>query len=92
MFLLSMTIGGVLASILDVLTTLILVEWAVTWLVVFRVLSESSPFVKGVKRLAAPLLDPVRRVIPPQAFGGFDISPAIVIVLLQTVAGFLRSL
>lgn len=87
-----MTVGGFLASLLDVLTTLIVVEWAVSWLVVLRILSDSSPFFKAVKKLSDPFLNPIRRVIPPRAFGGIDISPAIAIVIIQMVASFLRSL
>ncbi len=92
MFFASATFGSILASLLDLLTTLIVVEWAVTWLVLFRVLSESSPFVTAVKKLTDPILDPIRRVIPPRAFGGIDISPAIAIVVIQMVASLLRSL
>jgi YggT family protein len=32
-------------------------------------------------RLVAPLLEPVRRVVPP--LGGIDLSPVIVLLLLQ---------
>ena len=92
MYVMTMTVGGILALLLDALTTLIVVEWAVSWLVVLRVLSDTSPFFLTVKRLSDPILDPIRRVIPPRAFGGIDISPAIAIVILQMVAGFVRSL
>ena len=54
MFSISMTVGSFLASLLDVLTTLIVVEWAVSWLVVFRVMSESSPFFRAVKKPVRP--------------------------------------
>lgn len=88
----SASLGGIVALVLDALTTLVVVEWAVSWLVLFRVLSESSPLVRGVKKLSDPILDPIRRVIPPRAFSGLDISPAIAIMILQVLAGFARSL
>ncbi len=40
MYVMTMTVGGIFALLLDALTTLIVVEWAVSWLVVLRVLSE----------------------------------------------------
>jgi len=41
-------------------------------------------------RIIAPLLDPIRRVIPPLA--GLDLSPVILLVLLQIVEGLLLRL
>ena len=40
--------------------------------------------------LAAPLLTPVRRIVP--TFGGIDLSPLVVILLLQVVLIVLENL
>ncbi len=43
--------------------------------------------------LTEPILKPVRRYIPPHRFGGIDLSPMIVILLLIFIDSFLvRSL
>jgi len=45
--------------------------------------SPHSPFTGPMNTLAGPLLGPVRRVLPP--IGGIDLSPLVVILLLQVV-------
>lgn len=42
-----------------------------------------NPIGRMLWQLNAPLLGPVRRVLPP--FGGLDLSPLIVIILLQVI-------
>jgi YggT family protein len=49
--------------------------------------SPAAPLFNG---LAAPLLAPVRRVVP--IFGGLDLSPLVVILLLQVVLIVLENL
>ncbi len=41
-------------------------------------------------RILNPLLDPIRRVVPP--VGMFDFSPLILIILIQIIANLLISL
>lgn len=41
------------------------------------------PAGQAIRRLTSPILDPLRRVIPP--VGGLDISPLIAILLLDVV-------
>lgn len=40
-----------------------------------------NPFVRLTHQVAAIVLDPLRRVVPP--FGGLDITPIIALFLLQ---------
>ena len=40
-------------------------------------------------QLTDPLYAPVRAIIKPEALGGFDISPVIVIVLLRVMGSML---
>ena len=42
------------------------------------------PIRRGVDNLVQPLLDPIRRIIPP--VGGLDFSPLVLILLIQFVA------
>ncbi|HVH31000.1 MAG TPA: YggT family protein, partial [bacterium] len=43
----------------------------------------SHPAVRFVYRVTAPILDPIRRVMPP--LGGLDFSPWVAILLLSVV-------
>jgi YggT family protein len=47
-------------------------------------MSPFDPIRQRIDRWVAPLLDPIRRVVPPVG-GRFDISPIILIILLQLV-------
>jgi YggT family protein len=60
---------------LQMLSLLLLGAVLVSWL------QPGSSFYAMLARLVAPLLEPVRRVVPP--LGGIDLSPVIVLLLLQ---------
>jgi YggT family protein len=74
-----------------VLTLIYLYMWAVIVYVVvellssFRVLDSRNPIVGQIRyalgRLTEPALTPIRRILPD--LGGIDISPVLLIVLLQ---------
>jgi YggT family protein len=57
------------------LSLLLLGSVLVSWL------QPGSSLYAMLARLVAPLLEPVRRVVP--LLGGIDLSPAIVLLLLQ---------
>ena len=68
--------------------------WAVlTWLVALGVVNRYHPFVaramEGLHRITAPALDPIRKRLPD--FGGFDLSPIILILLMRFVQHALYS-
>ena len=46
-------------------------------------MSPFDPIRQWVDRLVGPLLAPIRRVVPP--VGMFDLSPIILIILLQLI-------
>lgn len=64
-------------------------------LIVYAVMSwvqAQSPMSDVIARLCAPLLRPVRRVLP--LMGGLDLSPLVLLVLLQValmVLGYLQA-
>ncbi|WP_425229304.1 YggT family protein [Sphingomonas sp.] len=70
-----------------------LVIWAViisailSWLIAFNVLNVRNPnvyrFTTMLDQVTAPILAPIRRVIPP--LGGLDLSPIVLILLLQAL-------
>lgn len=83
-----------LLKLIDVVLELI--QWVVvgsaimSWLVAFGVVNMRNQFIRMIVdtlyRLTEPMLRPIRRVLPN--FGGVDISPVIVLLLIF----FIRSL
>lgn len=64
------------------------------WIVIASILlsffmDPYHPVRQGVDNLVRPLLDPLRRVIPP--VGMLDFSPLVLIILIQVVARLLVS-
>jgi YggT family protein len=66
---------------------------ATALVIVYAVLSwvqNDSPLSDVIDRLCAPLLRPIRRVIP--LVGGIDLSPLVLLVLLQVLSMLLAGL
>ena len=85
------SIFWIAADLLQLLVLLILVEVIVSWAMVLgaRGVSPYSPWVRVLRRLTDPVLEPFRRLVPPSKLGGIDISPILAIVVLQIVQGVL---
>ena len=65
------------------------------WIVIASILlsyfmDPYHPVRQGVDNLVRPLLDPIRKVIPPM--GMFDFSPLVLILVIQAVTRLLGSL
>src|SRR5207244_776523 len=75
----------IVRSLLELLVWAIIISAIISWLVAFDVINLRNRFVYNVSRfldsVTAPVLRPVQRIIPP--LGGVDISPIIVILVLQ---------
>ena len=66
---------GLVRLAFSALSALVLAHALMSWV-------QASHLVKAVlERLCDPMLRPVRRVMP--VLGGFDLSPLVVLVLLQ---------
>lgn len=50
-------------------------------------LDPSNPIIRVVNALTEPVLAPIRRILPP--VGGLDLSPMILLLLLQAFAGWI---
>jgi YggT family protein len=73
---------------------LIVVARVYVWIVIASILlsyfmDPYHPVRQGVDNLVRPLLDPIRRVVPP--VGMFDFSPLVLILLIQAVTRLLGS-
>ena len=69
----------------------VIIAWIVmSWLIALNVVNTSNPLVGQVElaldALTAPVLRPIRRVIP--VIGGFDFSALVLVILL----GFIQRL
>ena len=73
--------------LLQALTWLILIRVLITWI---PNLDPFNPIVRLLRQATDPTLEPARRIIPP--IGGMDISPIVVILILQGLQMLLRRL
>lgn len=75
----------VIHALISLLVWAIIISAIISWLVAFDVINLRNRFIFNVAHfldaVTRPVLRPVQRVIPP--LGGVDISPIIVILLLQ---------
>ncbi|MBN8531788.1 MAG: YggT family protein [Alphaproteobacteria bacterium] len=75
----------IISQIISIYTIVLLVWVIMSWLISFNIINRHQPFVYRVNdvlnRLVEPALKPIRRFMPD--LGGVDISPIILILLLQ---------
>lgn len=62
------------------------------WIVIASILlsyfmDPYHPLRQGIDNLVRPLLDPIRRIVPP--VGMLDFSPFVLIILIQVVSNLL---
>jgi len=81
----------IVSSLLELLIWAIIISAILSWLVAFDVINLRNRFVYNVSRfleaVTRPVLAPFQRIIP--SLGGVDISPIIVILILQGVLRYL---
>ena len=83
-----------LLSLIQLLSLAMLAWIVLSYIVVFGRVPFDHPVRKiydALSRIIEPLLKPIRAVIPPVRMGGasLDLSPLILIIGLQVLAGFL---
>lgn len=69
----------------------LIISIVLSWLIAFNVVNTNNQFVNIIWRTASqvtePVLRPIRQILP--SMGGLDLSPLIVIIVLQAVNGYL---
>ena len=74
-------------SIISLVVLVVIINAIISWLVAFDVINLRNPtvgrIVRALDAATEPLLRPIRRFIP--GFGGLDISPIVLILLLQAL-------
>ncbi len=77
-------------AVIDIYTWFLIVWVILSWLVAFNVVNTYNHFIAMVMdflhRITEPALRPIRRMIPD--LGGIDISPLILLLLLQVIQIF----
>jgi YggT family protein len=81
-------------GLLGLLVIAIIISAILSWLVAFDVINLRNRFVYSFTRfldaVTRPILRPVQKVIPP--LGGVDISPIIVLLVIQGIRLYLLPL
>jgi YggT family protein len=75
---------SLISTVIQIYIWLLIASAVLSWLVAFNVVNTRNQIVTMVAdvlyRLTEPVLAPIRRILPN--FGGLDISPVVVILLL----------
>jgi YggT family protein len=81
----------IVRALLNLLIWAIIINAILSWLVAFQVINVRHPFARNViyflDAVTRPVLRPFQRFIPP--LGGVDITPIIVILIIQGALSFL---
>ena len=67
--------------LLDMYSWIIIAAALMTWVSP----DPRNPVVMFLRRVTEPVLEPVRRLLPPWRTGGLDLSPLIVLIAIQFV-------
>lgn len=78
-------LASILHTVLRVYTMIVIVKVLLSYF-----LSPYHPVREAVDRLVDPLLEPIRRNLPP--VGMFDFSPLVLLILIQIVDSLLRQI
>ena len=89
-----LTLSQIVGYLISVIIILVIVQFVISLLVAFNVVSMHNQWVaaiyNAVNALLDPLLRPIRRIMPDT--GAIDFSPLVLIVLLNIVNIVLRNL
>ncbi len=81
----------ILGALLNLLRLAIIVSAILSWLFAFDVINHRNRFVaslsEALDRITAPVLAPLRSIIPP--LGGIDITPIIALIIITGVMNYL---
>jgi YggT family protein len=78
----------VIQLLIQAVIWIVIANAIVSWLIAFDVINMRNATARQVvgflDRITRPLLRPLRRIIPP--LGGIDVTPVILIIVLQAAA------
>ena len=77
-----------ISLICNLIFWIVIISVVLSWLVAFNVINTRNPlmarFYDAINGLTERLYAPIRKVMPT-VFGGIDISPVIVLIILQLI-------
>lgn len=81
---------GIVCTLLFALLVLLLVHVVFSWIP--RPPEPLLPLVRGIDRILSPILEPIRRVLPPLRMGGMGLDLSVLVVffaifILQVILG-----
>ena len=79
------SLGGLLATLINLLAIAILVRALMSWFV----RDPYNPIVRILDTITDPILQPLRQIMP--RMGMMDFTPLVAIILLQVLASFVRN-
>lgn len=74
------TLFALIGYLAQIFSFLILIRVLLSWLP----MSRSSSIANFIYSATEPILEPIRRILPP--LGGLDFSPLVAMVLLQVIS------
>lgn len=79
-------------QLLDIITFVVVISVVMSWLVAFNVVNLRNPIARqvydAIDSLVDPMLRPIRKQLPNM--GGIDVSPVVLILLLQLAQNLIR--
>ncbi len=80
---------NIVQILLDVASLIIIVQFILSLLILFNVVSRHHDFVDGLWRgltaVTDPIYRPIRRILPNT--GGIDFSPMVVLIIIRIIDG-----
>jgi len=76
-----MTLIYLLVMLLNIYTWAIIIRAVMSWVAPV----PSHPLAKILVNVTEPVLKPLRRLVPPSALGGIDVSPILAILAIQVI-------
>ena len=81
----------ILTAVMRLFVIALIINAVLSWLVAFDVINYRNRFVASLgdtlDRIVSPVLEPLRRIIPP--LGGMDLTPIIAIIIIQGILIYL---
>jgi len=77
------TIGGILATLINLLAIAILIRALLSWVQP----DPRNPIVQALDAITEPILQPLRQIVP--RIGMIDITPMVAMIVLFIIAGLL---
>lgn len=85
------SLAWILGTIIQIFILIIILEVALSWLIAFELVNPENEAARNLtnllKRVTDPVYKPIRKYVPP--VGGIDLTPLVVIIGVQIIAGLI---